>query len=96
MTWNDSTPFRSLASPRIGLIEQDSPDPRTGTHSTEGFLFTLGPSVDAGVRRHGHLIDVAPTVLDLLSVSAQGLDGKPLNPVGQGDEGNVIPLVKES
>ena len=97
ITWNDSAPFRALSSPRIGLIEQDSPDPRTGTHSTEGFLLTKGPNAGAGVTARGHLTDVAATVLELLSVSAQGIDGKPLNASdAPNEDSKVIPLVKES
>jgi predicted AlkP superfamily phosphohydrolase/phosphomutase len=68
VTWNDMLPFAALASPYIGLVERASPDPRTGTHSPEGFLLAAGP----GIRRHhqgdGHLLDVAPTVLRLLGI----------------------------
>ncbi len=78
VAWNDSAPIRALTSPRIGTVEQDSPDPRTGTHSTEGFLLAVGAPFGAGIQGEGRLVDVAATVLELMNVSHEGMDGEPL------------------
>jgi predicted AlkP superfamily phosphohydrolase/phosphomutase len=55
-----------------------SPDRRTGTHSTSGFLLACGPGIAAGRRARGHLAQVAPTVLQMLDLDSAGLDGTPL------------------
>jgi predicted AlkP superfamily phosphohydrolase/phosphomutase len=80
VTWNDEAPINGLASPRVGLVEEASPDPRTGTHSTSGFLLAAGPGVAAGGRGQGHLLDVAPTVLELLGLEPgrNTFEGRPL------------------
>lgn len=79
VTWNDEAPIVALRSPRFGTIEGVNPDPRTGTHSIDGFLMAAGPSFARGGRGTGRLADVAPTVLRLLgSAHAHHLDGTPL------------------
>lgn len=80
VSWNDEAPIEGLASPRVGLVEEASPDPRTGTHSTSGFLIAAGPELAIGRRGHGHLLDVAPTVLQLLGLDPgrDRFEGRPL------------------
>jgi predicted AlkP superfamily phosphohydrolase/phosphomutase len=79
VTWNDDAPFTALASPRFGVVEGVSSDPRPGTHSTRGFLLAGGAPVSRGYRGRGHLADVAPTVLELLGLGpAVAMDGRPL------------------
>lgn len=79
VTWDDEAPIVALRSPRIGVIEGKNPDPRPGTHSVSGFLVAAGPGIPSGCHSHGHLIDVAPTVLAFLGMRrAPDLDGKPL------------------
>jgi predicted AlkP superfamily phosphohydrolase/phosphomutase len=80
VTWNDEAPVNGLTSPRVGLVEEASPDPRTGTHSTSGFLLAAGPGVAAGGRGQGHLLNVAPTVLQLLGLEPgrNTFEGRPL------------------
>jgi predicted AlkP superfamily phosphohydrolase/phosphomutase len=68
VTWNDKLPFTALASPRIGLIEGTNPDARPGTHSPDGFLIAAGPGIPRSQQSSGRLIDVAPTVLQLLGL----------------------------
>jgi predicted AlkP superfamily phosphohydrolase/phosphomutase len=80
VTWNDEAPITALHSPRLGTIAGVNPDPRTGTHSIEGFLLASGPAFAAGAHARGRLTDVAPTVLSLLgSGGADALDGAPLD-----------------
>jgi predicted AlkP superfamily phosphohydrolase/phosphomutase len=80
VTWNDEAPIAALTSPRLGLVEEASPDPRTGTHSPSGFLLAAGAGIPEGHQDQGHLLDVAPTVLHLLGLETTypGIDGKPL------------------
>ena len=79
VTWNDEAPFTALASPRFGLIEGASPDPRPGTHSPYGFLLAGGPDIPHGRQGQGHLMDVAPTVLRLLGLEPTAItNGRPL------------------
>ena len=79
VTWCDETPISALASPRLGLVEGINPDPRPGTHSTSGFLMAQGPAITAGLQGRGHLVDLAPTVLQLLGLDGtRNLQGTPL------------------
>ena len=79
VVWNDSAPISAISGPSLGTIAQPSPDPRTGTHSPRGFLLAHGPRVARGSGRSGRLIDVAPTVLELLEVGdGVAMDGRPL------------------
>jgi predicted AlkP superfamily phosphohydrolase/phosphomutase len=78
VSWNDTAPIAALEAPDIGRVEGASPDRRTGTHSTCGFLLASGPRIAAGRKARGHLVQVAPTVLQLLGLDNPGLDGAPL------------------
>jgi predicted AlkP superfamily phosphohydrolase/phosphomutase len=79
VTWNDEAPLVAVRSPRVGLVEAVNPDSRPGTHSTSGFLVAEGPGIAQGCQGHGHLSDVAPTVMDLLALTRpRHMDGKPL------------------
>ena len=86
VTWNDALPFAALASPRVGLVEGASPDPRPGTHSPEGFLLAAGAGIPRGHQGDGHLMDVAPTVLGLLGIEPPAeMDGRPLTALSAAD-----------
>jgi predicted AlkP superfamily phosphohydrolase/phosphomutase len=77
VTWNDKAPFTSVASPRFGTLEGDNADPRPGTHSPFGFLLGAGPGLPRGSRGSGHLVDVAPTAMEILGLTRPaGLDGQ--------------------
>jgi predicted AlkP superfamily phosphohydrolase/phosphomutase len=93
VTWNDEAPISGLTSPRVGLVEEVSPDPRTGTHSTRGFLLAAGPTVAAGGRGQGHLLDVAPTVLQLLGLEPgrNTFEGRPLRALTGGERSTAVP-----
>jgi predicted AlkP superfamily phosphohydrolase/phosphomutase len=79
VSWSDDAPIVSLASPRIGTIAGVNPDPRSGTHSTSGFLLARGPAVPRGCTGRGQLVGVPATVLKLSGVrQVSGLDGPEL------------------
>lgn len=51
----------------------------TGNHRPEGILLMKGPGIQAGVRIEGaRMIDVAPTILHILGLKAEFMDGEPL------------------
>ncbi len=70
VAWNDRAPIAALQSPRLGLIEGASPDPRTGTHSPSGFLLAHGLDIAQGKKGEGRLVQVAPSVLRLMGLDA--------------------------
>ncbi len=75
VTWNNSAPISAMSSARMGLVEQESPDPRTGTHSPQGFCLARGDRFARGASGSGRLEDVAPTVLGLVGAQAGAMDG---------------------
>jgi len=78
VTWNNAAPISALASESLGTVKGESPDSRTGTHSTEGFAIASGMGFPAGETAAGRLIDLAPTALQLLGGNSNGMDGEPL------------------
>jgi predicted AlkP superfamily phosphohydrolase/phosphomutase len=76
----------SVTSPRIGTVSEPARDrrfARSGEHTSQVRLWRIEPGIEEGTTVRGsHVFDVAPTVLDLLSVPLPGdLNGKPL-PLG--------------
>jgi predicted AlkP superfamily phosphohydrolase/phosphomutase len=77
VTWNNETSFKSIGSPRFGSVDGENADPRPGTHSPYGFLLAVGAGLPQGLRSSGHLLDVAPTAMELLGLTRPvGLDGQ--------------------
>jgi predicted AlkP superfamily phosphohydrolase/phosphomutase len=72
-----SSAHRQITSPRYGTIAWvtpgTAPDGRPGNHRAEGFAIAAGTAIaaDATIQR-GHIVDLAPTVFDLL-----GLEPRP-------------------
>jgi predicted AlkP superfamily phosphohydrolase/phosphomutase len=93
VTWNEEAPINGVTSPRIGLVEEASPDPRTGTHSTSGFLIAAGPGIPAASRGQGHLLDVAPTVFQLLGLEPgrNTFEGRPLHALTGTERSTTVP-----
>ena len=80
VSWNDDAPIVSLDAPGMDRVEAPSPDPRTGTHSTSGFMLAHGSGFAGGVRARGRLEQVAPTILSLLGLPTEsGFDGQPID-----------------
>ncbi|MCP5366130.1 MAG: alkaline phosphatase family protein [Hyphomicrobiales bacterium] len=80
-------PIDHCRSPRVGEIHwpyMRRTTYRTGDHTVESRLWAAGPGIAAGGRLDGaNILDIAPTVLDLLGVPLDGpaadrLDGRPL------------------
>jgi predicted AlkP superfamily phosphohydrolase/phosphomutase len=76
--------LEACRSARVGLVRapvRNARINRTGDHTSESRLWMIGPNVAAGgVMRQANVLDIAPTVLDLLGVSRlEGIDGRSLN-----------------
>ena len=62
----------------IHTFENDT-GPDDANHAQDGLLIMAGPGIEAGEREGMHLLDVAPTVLDLLGLPrAPGMRGQSL------------------
>jgi len=69
-------------SDRVGLLRAGTYNPytpRSGDHTVESRLWAVGPAIEGGKRLpDGNVLDLAPTVLDLLGVALpDDLDGRP-------------------
>lgn len=57
--------------------------PRSGDHTIESRLWVMGPGVTAGIQmKDGNVLDIAPTVLQLLNIDPPGfIDGTPFKDI---------------
>ena len=76
--WTSESLVTGVRSSRVGTIELDFPERRTGAHRPWGFLVACGPRIRKGVRlEQVHLLDLAPTILHLLGVEVTKIyDGR--------------------
>ena len=77
--------LEACRSARVGLVRapvRNARINRTGDHTLESRLWMIGPKITGGAAvQQGNLVDIAPTVLDLLGVPhVEGFDGRPLRP----------------
>ena len=79
--WDQSFPWDTIQSPRLGTLQIPRQDARSGSHTPHGFVLIHGPGVPAGRAVYGHSIyDIAPTVLQLAGVAIPShMSGKPVN-----------------
>lgn len=75
--WNNDQPLEAVESPRVGRIENRERGKRS-CHTPYGAIYAWGPSVASGAPLSGaHVIDVAPTALQILGISPPpSLDGQ--------------------
>ena len=78
--WAGDAPIRALASPRIGRVDGELPDKRTGAHLPYGFLLPVGEHIHPGNGVvEGSIMDIAPTILYLMGQPIpRDMDGKVL------------------
>lgn len=80
VSWEEEASFEALVSPRAGEVAGSNPDRRTGTHSPQAFLLTIGPRVAPGVQGSARLVDVAPSALKLLGLRpGKEMEGRPID-----------------
>jgi predicted AlkP superfamily phosphohydrolase/phosphomutase len=93
--WNDGTEIDAAYSSETGTIEGTSPDARQGNHRPEGFALVYGTSIRNGYVADGHILDIAPTVLNCFGLKpAPYMDGRPWT--GLFDFQSEAPLQKAS
>jgi predicted AlkP superfamily phosphohydrolase/phosphomutase len=64
----------------VQTLENDT-GPDDANHAQDGLYVVAGPGIDARGRADAHLLDIAPTVLELLGIEEpQGMRGKSLVP----------------
>lgn len=85
--WSNETLVNGARSSRLGTIECEYPERRTGAHRAGAFLAAAGPDIAEGMELPGaEIIDLAPTFLELAGV-----------PIPNDYDGDVIrAMLKES
>jgi predicted AlkP superfamily phosphohydrolase/phosphomutase len=78
VSWRNGKPIDQVVSKEIGTIKDTLPDPRAGNHRPEGFALFYGPGIMKGRESEGHLLDIAPTILNFYGHDLPpSLDGRP-------------------
>jgi predicted AlkP superfamily phosphohydrolase/phosphomutase len=79
IVWQDEYASDVMDSPDYGRFGP-LPPYRAGSHRAKGFFMATGPDVPVGADlTSGHVLDLAPTILDWMGASVpEHLDGKPL------------------
>jgi len=79
VAWQDEFATDLFESPDFGRLGPYPPY-RAGSHRHQGFVCARGPGITPGMQiEGGHVMDMAPTILDLLDVPVPShLDGTPL------------------
>ena len=80
--WNRTTPISRIHSPKTGPIEGQYTKCRTGDHQPQGMFILSGPGIKAGkVEQSVTVMDLAPTIGDLLNVDLGRVEGKSILPL---------------
>ena len=79
--WEGENPIESLYSVRIGTIQGELPDKRSGAHQTYGFIIANGKNIKPLKQLEGkNILDIAPTILHYFNVPIpDDIDGEVLN-----------------
>ncbi len=78
VVWDRSAPILAACSPRIGTIRAPDPELRTGGHVSDGWFVASGPGISPGAAGTVSLMDLAPSVAELLGAPLNGVDGQPI------------------
>lgn len=80
--WDHQYPVRSIGSSRIGTINQRWGGCRTGDHKPNGLLLVRGAGITPARLPHAvSVMDIAPTMSNLLGVALPNVDGRPIREV---------------
>lgn len=67
--WSAEAPIIEVESPTVGKVTRQFRELRSGNHREEGFLVARGPGFSEAARRFkGHILQIAPTILQLHDV----------------------------
>ena len=84
IVWNHEADITGVSSPRIGTVAAGSRTWRTGDHRPRGLLIALGPGIRGPVAMpEVPMLDLAPSIRQLLGAPAADLDGRPIAWLGQ-------------
>jgi len=80
VTWANDAPITAVESARVGLVSRAFPERRSGAHRNDCFLISShGLDTQTSEGRSPSLLDVAPTIFDLLGARpASHFDGSSL------------------
>ena len=78
IVWDTTAPIVEVTSPALGRIVAPSQPMRTGNHRTPGWSVIARPGLGNGSLPCASLIDVGPTIANLLGVSLDGVYGRSL------------------
>jgi predicted AlkP superfamily phosphohydrolase/phosphomutase len=80
--WNRVTPISRIHSTKTGPIEGEYTKCRTGDHTSQGMFILAGPGIKAGqVEQSVTVMDLAPTIGDILDVDLGKVEGKSILPL---------------
>jgi predicted AlkP superfamily phosphohydrolase/phosphomutase len=78
VSWRNGAKIDGVTSKEIGAVRGDLPDRRSGNHRAEGFALFYGPGIAKGQESEGHLLDIAPTILNFYGQDLpSSFDGRP-------------------
>lgn len=78
VSWRNGKNIDQVSSPQTGNIGGKLPDLRGGNHRPEGFALLYGPAARKGHESEGHLLDIAPTILNFYGLEQPAaFDGSP-------------------
>jgi predicted AlkP superfamily phosphohydrolase/phosphomutase len=68
VSWTNEAPIEAVRSEELGTITAEGSDPRSGNHRPQGFAILYGAGVERNRTGSGHILDVAPTILECLGL----------------------------
>jgi predicted AlkP superfamily phosphohydrolase/phosphomutase len=77
--WTRKGPITGATSAALGTLMASPPGYRSGNHLPGGFYVGIGPAISPGRRSEpASIVDLAPTIAQMLNTSLPGKDGKPV------------------
>lgn len=83
IVWKRESPITAVASTLIGEIREEPGALRSGNHLADGFYLLCGPDFPrASQGKLASIVDIGPTIADLLGNALQDCDGVPIQRAG--------------
>lgn len=84
--WERSAPITAAASETIGVVRGEYTGLRSADHRPGGLLIAHGPGIEPGAIAGISVVDLAPTIVELLGVSHGAFDGTPISALTAPDQ----------
>lgn len=78
VVWDRSAPIFAARSSRIGTVRAPDPELRTGGHVSDGWFVAAGPCMSAWDTGTVSLMDLAPSVAQMLGEPLTDVEGRPI------------------